>query len=99
MTEADILDALRVVDDPELGINVVDLGLVYAVVAGEAGVRVEMTTTSPACPLSAFMAETAAAAIRRACPGAGPVEVVMVREPRWTAERMSDAARRALGWG
>lgn len=99
MTEADILKALRTVDDPELGINIVDLGLVYAVVAGEAGVKVEMTMTSPACPLAAFMAETAAAAIRRACPDAGSVDVVMVREPRWSADRMSEAARRALGWG
>lgn len=99
MTEAEVLEALRAVNDPEIGINVVDLGLVCGIAIGPEGVRVEMTTTSPACPLAGFMAETAAEAIRRALPEAGAVDVAIVREPRWDASRMSDAARRVLGWG
>jgi metal-sulfur cluster biosynthetic enzyme len=98
MTRDDVLEALRQVDDPEIGINVVDLGLVYAVdVAGDR-VRVTLTMTSQACPLGPHLVQTAEAAVRERVPGAREVVVELVWQPPWTPERMSPQARRQLGW-
>jgi len=94
---AEVLDALREVIDPEIGVNVVDLGLVHE--AGVAGgrARVVMTMTTPACPLGASMADEARAAIRRCVPGVTSVAVELVSEPRWAPSMMSTEARRQLG--
>lgn len=97
-TEETVWDALRTVDDPEVGMNVVDLGLVYGVEVRGGGVRVELTMTSPACPLGDAIVESAACAIRAAAPGAGKVDVTLVWDPPWTPERMSEAARKRFGW-
>jgi metal-sulfur cluster biosynthetic enzyme len=88
--------ALLSVLDPEVGVNVVDLGLVYAIEASDHRVAVTMTLTSPACPLGEFMRDEAERAIRERL-GPGPViDVRIVREPLWSPERMSDDARRQL---
>jgi metal-sulfur cluster biosynthetic enzyme len=92
-----VIDALRSVIDPELGIDIVELGLVYAVDVDGGHVRVALTTTSPACPLADMV--TSDAEVRaRAIPGVESVEVRLVWEPPWGPERMSPTARRALGW-
>jgi len=78
--------------------NVVDLGLVYGVTVDGVDVRVELTMTSPACPLGDVIVENAAAAIRAAAPDARTVDVVLVWDPPWTPDRMSDAARAKFGW-
>jgi metal-sulfur cluster biosynthetic enzyme len=97
-TEDAVWDALRTVDDPEVGMNVVDLGLVYGVEVQDRDVSVRITMTSPACPLGDVIADNAAAAIRAAAPGAGKIDVALVWDPPWTPERMSEAARRRFGW-
>ncbi len=98
VTVADVEEAMRDVVDPELGINVVDLGLVYGVEVAEGRVRVELTMTSPACPLGEQIVSDAEERIR-ALPGVGAVQVELVWEPTWTPERMSPAAKAQLGWG
>jgi metal-sulfur cluster biosynthetic enzyme len=84
--------------DPEIGISVVDLGLVYEAQASDGRVRVVMTTTAPACPLGESIADDAEAAIRRRVPGVTSVAVELVSEPRWQPSMMSNEARRRLGW-
>ncbi len=97
MSEADILDALHSVDDPEAGMSVVDLGLVYRVSASDNHVKVEMTMTSPACPLGDYLTDAVAEAVRRVSPDA-EVEVALVWDPPWTPERMSPEAQKRFGW-
>ena len=92
----DVLDALRHVIDPEIGINVVDLGLVYEVEVRDGHVRVVMTMTTPACPLGESMAEEARASIQQHVRGATAVTVDLVSEPRCQPSLMSSAARERL---
>lgn len=91
-------EVLRVVIDPEAGMNVVDLGLVYDIAASADGVRVVMTTTSPACPVGEMIADEVAAALRTALPAGTPVDVALTWSPPWDNSMMSDAARRHFGW-
>jgi len=93
-----VREALKSVEDPEAGMNIVDLGLVYAIEARPERVRVEMTMTSPACPVGAYLVDEAVAAIRAAAAEGTEVEVDLVWEPPWTPERMSPEARRRFGW-
>ncbi|MGH6689664.1 MAG: metal-sulfur cluster assembly factor [Gammaproteobacteria bacterium] len=95
---SEILDALRDVMDPEIGINVVDLGLVYEAEARDGHVRVVMTMTTPACPLDESIADEARASIQRCVPGVTSVTVDLVSEPRWQPSMMSSTARERLGW-
>ena len=98
MTEPEVREALRSVEDPEAGMNIVDLGLVYAIVAEPGRVRVEMTMTSPACPVGPYLVDEAAAAIRALADESTEVRVDLVWEPPWTPERMSPQARSRFGW-
>ncbi|WP_448191059.1 metal-sulfur cluster assembly factor [Azospirillum sp. sgz301742] len=99
MVQDKVRDALRTVIDPEMGIDVVELGLVYAIdVAADKAVAVRMTMTSPACPLGEFLRESAECAIRDSVPEAPAVDVALVFEPAWTPDRISPEARRQLGW-
>ena len=88
---------LENVYDPELGVNLVDLGLVYKLDVKDGEVHVEMTLTTPGCPMSDSMPE----AVERALlliPGVSRVSVDLVWEPRWEPEMMSESGRRDLGW-
>src|SRR5512147_2133847 len=99
MTTADqIREALRHVIDPELGINVVDLGLVYGIDVKDDGIRVTMTMTTRACPLGESLAEQAEATIWQNVQGVRSVSVDLVWDPPWQPSMMSDAARKRLGW-
>ncbi|MDB5352483.1 MAG: hypothetical protein JWN86_3730 [Planctomycetota bacterium] len=91
-----ILDALRTVKDPELGVNVVDLGLVYTVQTREDQVDVEMTLTSPACPAGPQILRESAAALEK-IEGVTKANVRLVMNPPWSQDKMSDAARDELG--
>jgi metal-sulfur cluster biosynthetic enzyme len=91
-----ILDALRTVKDPELNINVVDLGLVYTIQTHEDQIDVEMTLTTPACPAGPEILRNAVGALE-ALEGVAKANVKLVMSPPWTPERMSDAARDELG--
>lgn len=97
-TEEGVLDALRGVDDPEAGMNIVDLGLVYGVDAGADRIRVRMTMTSAACPMGDMITDAARDEVLRAYPQVPDVEVELVWEPEWTPERMSPGAREFFGW-
>ena len=94
----EVLEALRHVVDPEIGINVVDLGLVYEANARDGHVHVVMTMTTPACPLGESLAEDARTAIREHVSTVKSVAVDLVWEPPWQPSMMSDAARAQLGW-
>lgn len=90
--------ALRDVDDPEIGVSIVDVGLVYAVEADAERIRVRMTMTSAACPMGEDLVDDARAALERAFPEVPDVEVELVWDPPWTPERMSPEAREFFGW-
>ncbi len=96
--QASILDALREVEDPEVGINIVDLGLIYGIEVEEGRAIVEMTMTTPACPLFSALESRIREAIQGKIPEIREVEVRLVWEPPWGPERMSPEARRQLGW-
>ena len=91
-----ILTALAQVRDPEIGVNVVDLGLVYAVRTRGDEVDVEMTLTSPSCPAGPQILRDAVNAIER-LEGVRKAHVKLVLDPPWTPDRMSEAARDELG--
>ena len=95
---AAVWSALQTVFDPEIGENVVDLGLVYRVECAPARVHVDMTMTTPACPAAGSIAEDAKGAILRDCPQAREVNVAVVFDPPWTPERMSEPMRERFGW-
>jgi metal-sulfur cluster biosynthetic enzyme len=98
VTAETVREALRHVIDPELGMNVVDLGLVYRIDVKDGDVRVAMTMTTPACPLGESLTEEAEATVRQNVRGARSVAVDLVWEPPWQPSMMSDAARERLGW-
>jgi metal-sulfur cluster biosynthetic enzyme len=91
-------EMLREVLDPELGVNIIDLGLVYGVGVTDAGVaQVRMTMTTPACPLSGYFEDTIRAALWGA-PGVRDVETEIVWDPVWEPDMMTDDAKQMLGW-
>jgi metal-sulfur cluster biosynthetic enzyme len=93
-----VLDALREVDDPEAGMNIVELGLVYRVEAVDGRVEIDMTMTTPACPVAETLVEQARLAAQRVCPADTEVLVQLVWEPIWNPSMMSGAAREFFGW-
>ena len=99
MSEDDVRAALRAVEDPEAGMSVLDLGLVYGIELAAGKVRVDMTMTSPACPAAEYIVDEAAAAIRAVAEPGTDVDVRLVWDPPWTPERMSAEARERFGWG
>ena len=98
MDEEDVKAALKMVEDPEAGMSVLDLGLVYGIALEPGKVRVDMTMTSPACPASEYIVDEAAAAIRAVAPEGTEIEVRLVWEPPWSPERMSGDAQQRFGW-
>jgi metal-sulfur cluster biosynthetic enzyme len=97
-TEDAIRDALRCVIDPEAGLNVVDLGLVYGIDVSAGRIGVRMTMTTPACPLGDTLMESARAAIRAAAPKVPDIKIELVWDPPWNPGMMSDIARGHFGW-
>jgi metal-sulfur cluster biosynthetic enzyme len=97
LTEEIVQDALRKVKDPEAGINIVDLGLIYDVAIDQGKVDVKMTLTSPGCPAGPqIMGDTDEAV--RALDGVEDVRVELVWEPYWTPERINPKVRAYLGF-
>jgi metal-sulfur cluster biosynthetic enzyme len=96
--EEALLEALRAVDDPEAGMNIVELGLVYSAEATPPRAMVRMTMTSPACPLGDYLSDAVKSALRARFPEIEQVEVELIWEPPWTPERMSEEARNFFGW-
>ena len=96
--EEALLDALRLVADLEAGMNIVDLGLVYALESAGDVVRVEMTMTSAACPMTDMITERARNVLAAMLPEGTTVDVLLVWDPPWTPERMTSIAREHFGW-
>ena len=101
LTEDQVREALKQVVDPELFVNVIDLGLVYKVELKQredekTDVLIEMTLTSPACPAGPQLIQQAKQVLSN-LEGVGEVEVKLVMTPPWTPDRMSEAARDQLG--
>ena len=92
-----LVSALRTVKDPELNVNVVDLGLVYSIHTHDDQVEVEMTLTSPACPAGPEILRNAMSALEKV-EGVTKADVRLVMSPPWSPERMSDSARDELGF-
>jgi metal-sulfur cluster biosynthetic enzyme len=93
----DILAALKTVIDPELGINIVDLGLVYHASRTANGINIELTMTTPACPLGELMTEEIKLVLRDRFPELPDLRVEIVWDPPWSPELMSEESRRQLG--
>lgn len=91
-----IWKSLKSVIDPELGINIVDMGMVYRVEAGDGKASVDITMTSPTCPLHVTITEEARQAILKYNPAVKEAEVQVVWEPPWSPEKMSEAAKEKL---
>jgi FeS assembly SUF system protein len=92
-----VLDALKTVRDPEVPVNLVDLGLIYELEVKEGGVvYIEMTLTTPACPVAQSMPGEVEAAVG-AVPGVSDVRVKLVWSPPWDRDRMSEEAKLELG--
>jgi metal-sulfur cluster biosynthetic enzyme/nitrite reductase/ring-hydroxylating ferredoxin subunit len=96
LDDAAIIEALRQVIDPELMINIVDLGLIYAVNRTDAKVLIEMTLTSPACPAGPQIVQQSKSVVER-LPGVAEAQIKLVMSPPWTPDRMTDEARDQLG--
>ena len=96
MTPAEIRDVLREVVDPELGVNIVDLGLVYAIEVVDEEIHVTMTMTTPACPLRDYIRDLVESTLLDRLPGAQGVVVDIVQDPPWSEDMMSETARRQL---
>src|ERR1700680_3918096 len=94
---APVLEALKTVQDPEIPVNLVELGLIYELLVKKGGiVFVEMTLTTPSCPVAASMPGEVKAAVA-AVPGVNEARVKLVWTPTWTQDRMSEEAKLGLG--
>jgi metal-sulfur cluster biosynthetic enzyme len=98
VTRDEVIEALRQVEDPELGMDIVDLGLLYDVEVDDANVKVTHSLTSMGCPVGPMIQEDIQN-VTSALPGVENVDVELVWEPPWTPERMSDDAKFILGFG
>jgi FeS assembly SUF system protein len=92
-----IVAALRTVHDPEIPVNIYDLGLIYRIGITESGeVDIDMTLTAPACPVAGAMPQMVEEAVREV-PGVGAVRVELVWDPPWTQDKMTEEAKLQLG--
>ncbi len=91
-----VYEALRKVMDPEIGFNIVDLGLVYDVQIKDGKVVIKMTLSSPSCPLSGTILSWVESAVRN-IEGVEDVEIQLVWEPKWSIEMATDEVKKALG--
>lgn len=90
--------ALRRVVDPEISLSIVDVGLVYGVSVTDESLRVRVTMTSAACPVTDVILADIETELDEVAPRAMRIEVELVWEPPWSAERMSPRARDFMGW-
>jgi metal-sulfur cluster biosynthetic enzyme len=95
-TEEQVREALKQVIDPELDVNIVDLGLIYEIEVEEDKVEILMTLTTPGCPLSGVFDEMVRQEVG-VIEGVNKVDVELTFEPSWTPEKMSDKAKNEVG--
>ena len=93
----EIIKALRTIYDPEIPVNIYDLGLIYHIeISDDCAVHVQMTLTTPGCPVAATFPQTVEQTVREV-PEVSSATVELVWDPPWTNENMSEAAKLALG--
>jgi metal-sulfur cluster biosynthetic enzyme len=93
-----VREALRQVEDPEAGMNVVELGLVYGIEVTADAVLIDITMTTAACPMAEMIVEQARDAVAAIVPPGTRVDVRLVWDPPWTPDKMSGIAREHFGW-
>lgn len=97
-TKDEVIAAIRTVHDPEIPVNLYDLGLIYELALDALGdVDIKMSLTAPSCPVAQTMPQQVADTVASVS-GVGRAKVQLVWDPPWTPDRMSDDARLALGW-
>jgi len=98
ITEEKIIDAIKEVYDPEIPVNIYDLGLIYNVdIQKDNAVKIQMTLTTPACPVAGTLPKTVEDKVMEKNPEITTCEVELVWDPPWTQDRMTDAAKLELG--
>ena len=97
-TRDDVVEALRQVEDPELGMDIVELGLLYDAEVEGSSVKVTYSLTSMGCPVGPMIQEDIERVVRE-LPGVGEVEAELTWDPPWSPERMSEDAKFILGFG
>lgn len=97
-TEQEVRGALQNVIDPEVGLNIVDLGLIYGVEISADKLHIDLTMTTPACPMSEMILDNARQALASLMPEGAEIELNLVWEPPWDASKMSEYAREYFGW-
>jgi metal-sulfur cluster biosynthetic enzyme len=97
-TQQEVVEALREVEDPELGMDIVELGLFYDAEIDGSKVKVHYTLTSMGCPAGAMIQEDIERVLRQV-PGVEDVESELTFDPPWTPDKMSDDAKFILGFG
>ncbi len=98
LTSEKIRESIKSVIDPELGINIVDLGLIYDIVINKGVVKVRMTLTTPMCPIGPMLVDGVKRAVE-GVKGVKNVDVEVTFDPPWTMERISPEFREKLGFG
>ncbi len=97
MDKQTVINALKEVIDPEIGVNIVDLGLIYDVSVEGNDVRIKMTLTTPMCPLGPMIVDNVRKRVEK-IDGIGDVDVQVVFEPAWSADRIDPKVREKLGF-
>ena len=98
LTEDNVRETLKQVDDPELGINIIDLGLVYEIhVQDEQDVQIVMTLTTPFCPIGPSVKQQINNVLKQDVEGVGKVDVQFTFNPPWDKDMMSEDAKNELG--
>ena len=98
ITEDVVRTALRSVIDPEVRMNIVDLGLIYGVTLSPHALHVDLTMTTPACPMGEMIFDDAEQALAALVPAGVEIDLNLVWDPPWSPERMSAHAREHFGW-
>lgn len=98
-TKEEVVSVLKKCYDPEIPINIYDLGLVYHIDLDEAGkIGIRMTLTAPGCPASGYISMDVKRKLE-ALPGVKEATINIVWEPPWTPEKMTESAKKQFGWG
>lgn len=93
-----VVEALTRVVDPEVAMSIVDVGLIYGVTVTDEKLHVRLTMTSAACPVADLIIDEVETGLDRVVPPELLIEVELVWEPPWSADRMSERARRFMQW-